>query len=135
MPSNLDTIHAIYAAFGRGDVPAILEHLADDIEWDYSHDADTGVPYLIPGRGRAHVLAFFAAVAANLETRRFQVDAIVGDGPLVVAVCTVEWLVKPTGKTIAEEHESHVGTFDARGKVTRVRHAADTARHRRAFAR
>ena len=25
--SNVDTVQEIYAAFGRGDVPAILEHL------------------------------------------------------------------------------------------------------------
>src|SRR3977135_594845 len=32
--SNLDTVKAIYEAFGRGDVPAILDVVADDCEWE-----------------------------------------------------------------------------------------------------
>ena len=31
---SLDTVHAIYAAFSTGDVPAILAHLAPDIDWE-----------------------------------------------------------------------------------------------------
>ena len=27
-----ETVQQLYAAFGRGDVPAILEHLAPDVE-------------------------------------------------------------------------------------------------------
>ena len=29
--NNIETTQAIFAAFGTGDIPAILEHLADDI--------------------------------------------------------------------------------------------------------
>jgi ketosteroid isomerase-like protein len=32
--SNLATVQSIYEAFGKGDIPAILEVLADDIEWE-----------------------------------------------------------------------------------------------------
>lgn len=28
------TVVAMYEAFGRGDVPFVLEQLADDVEWD-----------------------------------------------------------------------------------------------------
>jgi ketosteroid isomerase-like protein len=31
---NLESVQAVYEAFGRGDVPAILGALADDVEWD-----------------------------------------------------------------------------------------------------
>ena len=33
--SNIETVKSIYEAFGRGDVPAILDKLADDVDWDY----------------------------------------------------------------------------------------------------
>ena len=33
--SNLQTVQDIYAAFGRGDIPAILDELADDVRWDH----------------------------------------------------------------------------------------------------
>ena len=32
--ANVAAVEAIYAAFGRGDVPSILERLADDVRWD-----------------------------------------------------------------------------------------------------
>ena len=30
---NLQLVQELYAAFGRGDVPAILEQLTDDVVW------------------------------------------------------------------------------------------------------
>ncbi len=32
--SNLGTTQAIYEAFGRGDIPFILDQLADDVAWE-----------------------------------------------------------------------------------------------------
>ena len=133
--SNADTVRSIYAAFGRGDVPAILEVLADDVDWDFAHAPDLGVPYLVPRRGRQAVLGFFQAVADTLELRRFEITDVLGDGPVVVALATVEWIVKPTGKPLREADEAHVWRFDARGKVARFRHGVDTHAHVRAFQR
>ena len=47
--SNIPTVQDIYAAFGRGDVPAILAQLAEDVDWEYGM-ADAGVPWLQPRR-------------------------------------------------------------------------------------
>ena len=33
--SNVHTVQEIYAAFGRGDVPAILSRLSESVEWEY----------------------------------------------------------------------------------------------------
>src|SRR5262245_1914869 len=30
----LETVQTIYAAFGRGDVPAIIDLVSDDVEWE-----------------------------------------------------------------------------------------------------
>lgn len=40
---NVQTAKEGYAAFGRGDVPAILELLADDIEWIEPRPPDSTV--------------------------------------------------------------------------------------------
>lgn len=32
--SNARTVPTIYEAFGRGDVPTILGHWTDDVEWE-----------------------------------------------------------------------------------------------------
>ena len=45
MASNIQTVQSIYAAFGRGDIPAILSDLAVGVEWEYGI-LDAGVPWL-----------------------------------------------------------------------------------------
>ncbi len=31
--TNVDVVQQAYVAFGRGDIPAVLSFLTDDIEW------------------------------------------------------------------------------------------------------
>jgi ketosteroid isomerase-like protein len=61
--SNLATVQSIYEAFGKGDVPAILNVLADDVEWESWADnsVNAGVPWMVPRRGKAEVVKFFEA--------------------------------------------------------------------------
>ncbi|MEX0682231.1 MAG: hypothetical protein WD904_06080 [Dehalococcoidia bacterium] len=40
--SNVDTVKAMYEAFGRGDIPAILEKLDDNVT-SYQHMTDTAL--------------------------------------------------------------------------------------------
>jgi ketosteroid isomerase-like protein len=54
----IDTIQAVYAAFGRGDVAAILERVTDDADW--CRDVP-GVPHLRHGVGREAAASYFAA--------------------------------------------------------------------------
>jgi ketosteroid isomerase-like protein len=133
--NNADTIRAIYTAFGRGDVPAILEHVADDVEWEFAYGAGDGIPWLVPRRGRAGAAAFFQSAAEHLEFSRFQIDHLLADGPLVIALASLEARVKSTGKVIRENQEPHVWHFDERGRVIRFRHAADTLQQYRALQR
>lgn len=34
-PGPLEIVQGVYAAFGKGDIPALLGALADDIEWTF----------------------------------------------------------------------------------------------------
>lgn len=55
MSHALETIQSIYAAFGRGDIPAILAQLADDVAWEQWPDhraQQAGVPWLQERRGQ-----------------------------------------------------------------------------------
>ena len=36
--SNAATVADAYAAFGRGDVPAVLDRLAPDVAWEHWSD-------------------------------------------------------------------------------------------------
>jgi uncharacterized protein len=126
MSRHVKTVEAIYAAFGRGDVPGILGVLREDVEWE--HDAvDHGIPWLTPRQGRAQVAAFFEALRA-LDIRRFEPKRILADDGMAVAVIHVEIAVRATGRVI-NDVELHLWTFDAQGKVARFRHVADTHQH------
>ena len=130
--SNIDTVRAIYEAFGKQDVPAILERIAEDVEWEYAYP-DRGIPWLAPRRGREGALGFFQAVGAELAFERFEIAAICGDGDVVIALANLTATVRRTGKRIVEEHEAHLWWFDAKGRVRRFRHAADTLQHMEAW--
>jgi uncharacterized protein len=88
--SNVESVQAIYAAFGRGDVAAILDQLADDVEWD--QDAPGyGIPIYEPGAGREHAKRFFEASVQDLEFLRFEPTNFLSGGnqvavPINVAV-------------------------------------------------
>jgi ketosteroid isomerase-like protein len=79
---NLDTVRAAYEAFGRGDVPAVLEMLADDIAWV--------VPQPLPQAGDAHgrdeVGAFFGRLAALWEDLSLELDDFVASGDRVCVI-------------------------------------------------
>src|SRR4051794_12690637 len=86
-PAAVAAVADIYAAFGRGDVPAILERLGEDVEWDAFPDsfaARAGVVHLRPGHSRADAARFFEGLA-DWTTRAFEVEAIVGDDRCAVA--------------------------------------------------
>ena|SRR5438093_6380377 len=120
-------VQAIYQAFGTGNVPALLERLAEDVEWE--HDSiDHGIPWLKPGRGKAHVLKFFEIVGREFEISRFDVKSLFENGPQVIAQIAIEAKIRSTGKPL-KDYELHVWTFDNQGKVKAFRHCVDTHQH------
>ena len=129
--NNVERVQGIYAAFGRGDIPAILEHLADDVEWEYGVDS-TDVPWLQPRRGRAEVVKFFESLAV-MEISKFVPKHVLSQGDLVVALVDLEAKVKATGQRVVEEDEVHIWYFDDHGRVRRFRHRVDTHMHWKAL--
>jgi uncharacterized protein len=129
--SNIPTVRGIYEAFGRGDVPAILATLADDVDWEYGGTA-TDVPWLQPRRGPAQVVGFFESLAA-IEFKQLTATTLLESGSVVVVLLQLEAVVKATGVTVTEADEVHIWHFDAAGKVARFRHRVDTLQHHRAY--
>lgn len=121
--SNTQIVKEIYAAFMRGDVATILNHLADDVIWEY--DGTPEVPWLVPRRGKDGAAAFFAALAV-MDIYRFEVKAVLGEGKLVVDVVDIDFTVRTTGKRVVEIDEVHLWHFNDAGKVARFRHRGDT---------
>jgi uncharacterized protein len=129
--SNGLTIAELYGAFGRGDLPAVLDMLADDVSWDADWadnyaQRDGGLDHFRPRRGPAGAAEFFA-VLAEYTFNDFQVQAIISDDQYVVARVAID-VSLPGGGRVRDE-ELHLWTFDAAGKIVALRHYIDTAKH------
>jgi ketosteroid isomerase-like protein len=80
--TDIETIRTAYAAFGRGDIPTVLDAMNDDIVWTVPPVDEWGGEF----RGKDAVLGFFGQLAQrygrwNLDTEEF-VDA--GDRLIVL---------------------------------------------------
>jgi uncharacterized protein len=129
--SNLDTVRQIYAAFGSGDVPTILGHLDESVEWEYGGNS-TDVPWLQLRHGREGAGAFFVSLG-EIDIHRFAVKNLLEGEGVVVALIDIEFTVKATGKKVVEEDEVHIWRFNSDGKATRFCHRADTHQHQMAW--
>ena len=119
---RVKTTQIIYEAFGRGDVLAILDQLADDVVWD--QDAPSyGVPIYEPGVGKEHVKSFFTALQ-GVEFLRFEPMNFLAGGNQVAVTISVEAKIRDTGKVVTAL-EIHLWTFGNDGKVSRFFHCID----------
>lgn len=130
--TNVERVQQLYAAFGRGAIPAILDQLASDVEWEYGSNG-APVPWLQPRKGRDGAMGFFQVLAQQVEITQFEPKAILGQGNLVVGVIDVQARVKSTGKVVMEPDEVHLWHFNEQGQVQKFRHRADTWAHAEAL--
>jgi uncharacterized protein len=121
---NVQTAQAGYAAFGRGDLPAILELLTDDIEW-----IEPGPPDVTPAagtyRGKDEVARFFATLSEAVDINKFEPHEFIAQGDHVVVLIHSESTGKRTGRKLTD-HLAHVWTFKG-GKLAHFEAFHDTA--------
>lgn len=123
--NHADTVRAMYAAFLRGDIAAILDRTAADVEWEYEASA-ADVPWLVPRRGHDGVREFFASLD-DFEFVRFEPRAVVdARDSLVLSMVDVELVLKRNNFRISEPEAMHIFRFDAQGRLKRFRHRVDT---------
>jgi ketosteroid isomerase-like protein len=126
---NKQTGQGIYESFGRGDIPAILERLAENVEWETADPmGGYDVPWLQPRRGRQAVAGFFQALAP-LEFLKFEPKQFLEDGDTVVALVDLEVRARGTTEIAKEIDEVHIWRFNAAGQVKSFRHRVDTKLH------
>jgi ketosteroid isomerase-like protein len=133
--SNLDTVRSLYTAFRDGDVDAFLALIADDVTWEAWDDntaVAAGVPWLQPHTGRDAVGGFFAAIG-EMEIVDLQVLNMMEGGNEVAVTFVIEAKLPSCGGRSYRDEEIHLWTFDGDGKVARLRHYVDTAKHIRAY--
>ncbi len=127
---NVDVVRQNYEAVGRGDIPAVLDLLTDDVEWTLQ--GPSVIPFARTRHGREGVAEFFALVGDTLEFQQFEPREFVAHGDTVVVLGYEHNLIKPTGRTFEQEW-AHVYTL-RNGKIAKGRFFEDTAAYVVAFA-
>jgi uncharacterized protein len=122
---NIETVKGLYGAFGRGDVPAILDCLTEDVDWS-TDAAIASAPWYGARRGKAEVPSFFEGIARTGPVTEFELVSIAGnDDGDVLAFIRYRFTVTATGKDVAMNLH-HCWRFRD-GKVCYVRASEDTA--------
>lgn len=130
MSTNIESVNSIYEAFGNNDVPAILDYLADNVQWEPWPDnyaQNVGVPWLLERNGKEGAQEFFKIVGTFIF-KDFRVVSVMGNGNQVAVECIIEADIPSSGGHLSDD-EIHLWTFDEQGKVIRFRHYCDTAKH------
>ncbi len=123
MMDNVQLVQSLYAAFGRGDINAIVEACDPNIAW-FSNADPALLPYGGELRGIDGVRSFFREVAANVEFESFQPLEFFG-GPDFVAVLGRS--ISRARGTGARVEDQWMHMFKIRnGKVTEFRVFGDT---------
>ncbi len=121
--ANVGVVQQGYEALGRGDIPALLDLMADDVEWTLQ--GPSVIPWAGTRRGREGVAEFFSLLGETLEFEQFEPREFVAQGDTVVVLGYERSLVKPTGRTFEQEW-AHVYTLKD-GKIAKARFIEDTA--------
>ena len=119
--ANIEIVKSAYAAFGRGDIAAILGLLADDVVWI---TPGAGLPTEGTRHGKAEVASFFEADVATWNFTGFEAHEYVASGDVVVAIGSVSAIARSSGRELATDWVMVWKICD--GKVAYFREYIDT---------
>ena len=119
MTIAIDTMRAFYDALGRGDAPAALGLMADDIEWN------TMWHYTVDGRGPQKVAeGLLKPLMQEWSSFALSPAEYIAAGATVVSLGHFTGVHGATAKPVDAAY-AHVWTL-AGGKITRFRQYIDT---------
>jgi uncharacterized protein len=121
---NLATVKLIYEAFGKGDVPAILDQLTDDVDWAAEASSDA-VPWYGMRTGKDEVVGFFEAIGSAVDVSEFNPRSFTSNDGEVMVLIDFAMKSKETGRE-ASMGLMHYWHFRD-GKVDHYRGTEDTA--------
>lgn len=121
---NVQTVQQVYAAWQRGDIPAVLDAFTDDIAWLMPGPSEI-VPHAGTYRGREQMAQYFAVLSETLEFEQYELAEFVAQGEKVVVLGRSRGRARATGNSFADNYAHY---FELRGgKIARMRYYSDTA--------
>jgi ketosteroid isomerase-like protein len=113
--TNTELVQEMYAAFGRGDIAAIVAHMADDVSWEF--EAPASLPWSGLLKGPAEAVRFFQGLDAELADHHLEMTDFFEKGDKVAAFGRYAATNRATGIRV-ETPVGHLFEFRA-GKVAR----------------
>jgi uncharacterized protein len=127
--NNIAVIQQAFACFRQGDVPGILNTLADDVHW-YVAEVENA-PYTGTRSGHVGAAEFFSLMAQCEDTLQFEPRDFIAQGDQVVVRGQYAARAKETGR---EYSTYFIQMFTVReGKITSFEEYTDTAAIANAF--
>lgn len=120
---NVQVARNIFEAFGRGDAPALLAFVSEDVLW--AIEGPSSVPYYGERRGHAGVMDFLAKLNGSVEFERFEPREFIDGGDKIVVLGTERGSVRATNKTLDNDWAMVFTVRD--GKVVQFRCYENTA--------
>lgn len=121
--TNLETVKAMYAAFGRGDLPFILAQLDPDVSWEFEGPAEMALAGM--RRGPAEVVGFFEGILKEHAEPVLEPQHFLADGDQVATFGRYTVILKATGQRVSSPY-AHYWTF-RNGKAVRYVNFLNTA--------
>ena len=128
MADNTEMIRNLYDAFARGDIQAVLEVLAPNVEWTEAEGFPYGGTFVGPDAVLQNV---FMKLGTEWDGYAAVPHEFIADAETVIALGDYSGTFKATGKSFKAPFV-HVWRFSG-GKVTRFRQHTDTAVVQRAL--
>jgi ketosteroid isomerase-like protein len=120
---NLKLIQDVYEAFGRGDLPAILGSLTDDVDWN--HPRPDRIPWGGQRRGPEEVTGFFVALGQTVDVEEFQPQRFHADLDTVIVFGRERMRARATGRNYENQWVHEFVIRD--GKIAKFTEYTDTA--------
>jgi len=130
---NVKVVQEMYAGFNRRDIPAVLDILADDVDWQspVTRIQTDEISWSKLRHGREEVAAFFKDLSEKVQPDKLEPLEFTAQGDRVVVEGKNRGTVRSTGKPY--EHD-WVMLFTVRqGKIARMRHYYDSIDIRASF--
>ena len=121
--NNIEATQAVFADFGAGNVPAILERLDDDIVIEFYGPAT--IPYAGTYRGKDEARRFFETVLSSVDIHQFDPEEFLADADKVIVTGHLNLTARSTGGTIDSDFVHVITLRD--GKWLRFRDFMNTA--------
>jgi len=123
MSQNVELIKAMYAAYAKGDLADIMNHMADDVQW--TSEGVKAMSWAGSWKGKQNTVAFFEGLQKDLEDSHLDMNVFVAEGDKVAAFGRYKAKVRKTGKHVDTPVAHYFRLKD--GKVAEYRNFTNSA--------